>query len=105
MLVSTGEAYTVRANVTVAPVTTTIRVVAVEVAIGKRQGLPKRGVIDCDALVTTSKAILSERAGALSKAKREQLDAALAFALGLEIDYARTVSRLRRRSRLKHVFR
>ncbi|MEO0461350.1 MAG: hypothetical protein AAF219_10945 [Myxococcota bacterium] len=60
MLVSTGEAYTVRANVTVAPVTTTIRVVAVEVAIGKRQGLPKRGVIDCDALVTTSKAILSE---------------------------------------------
>ncbi|MEO0461331.1 MAG: type II toxin-antitoxin system PemK/MazF family toxin [Myxococcota bacterium] len=86
VLVSRDEAYAVRSNVTVAPVTTTIRGFAVEVAVGKREGLPKRGVINCDALVTISKAVLSERAGALSKAKREQLDTALAFALGLEIE-------------------
>ena len=86
VLVTRDEAYAVRSNVTVAPVTATIRGFAVEVAVGKREGLPKRGVINCDALVTISKAVLSERAGALSKAKREQLDTALAFARGLEIE-------------------
>lgn len=84
VLVSRDEAYAIRANVTVAPITTTVRGFAVEVAVGKKEGLPKRGVINCDAVVTLSKSLLAERAGRLSAAKRAQLDRALAFALGLD---------------------
>lgn len=84
LLVSRDEAYAVRANVTVAPVTTRIRGLAVEVVVGKREGLPKRGVINCDALVTIAKTLLVKRAGILSAKKKSQLDDALRFALGLD---------------------
>ncbi len=84
VLVSRDEAYAVRANVTVAPVTTVVRGFAVEVSVGKREGLPKRGVVNCDALVTIPKPTLVERAGSLSAPKRQALDAALRFALALD---------------------
>jgi mRNA interferase MazF len=84
VLVSRDEAYTVRALVIVAPVTTTIRGYAVELKLGKREGLPGTSVVNCDWLVTVSKADLSERAGALSDTKLAQLDDALRFALGLQ---------------------
>ena len=84
VLVSRDEAYPIRANVTVAPVTTTVRGFAAEVVIGKREGLPKRGVVNCDALVTIAKSTLVEKAGALSASKASRLDEALRFALGLE---------------------
>ncbi len=84
VLVSRAEAYEVRAMVIAAPVSTTIRGFAVEVRVGKSEGLPKSGVINCDWLVTVPKADLLERAGTLSKAKAEQLDDALRFALELD---------------------
>jgi mRNA interferase MazF len=84
VLVSRDEAYDVRALVIVAPASTTIRGYAVEVKLGKRQGLPRDCVVNCDWLVTLPKADLLERAGALSGAKLRELDDALRFALGLE---------------------
>lgn len=84
VLVSREEAYAVRALVIAAPVSTTIRGVAVEVKVGLGEGLPRTGVINCDWLVTVPKADLLERAGKLSAAKVRQLDDALRFALGLE---------------------
>ena len=84
VLVSRDEAYEVRAMVIVAPATTTVRGYAVEVKVGRREGLPRECVVNCDWLVTLPKADLMGRAGALSGTKMKQLDDALKFALGLE---------------------
>lgn len=84
VLLSRDEAYAVRAMVVVAPVSTTVRGFAVEVRVGRAEGLPRGGVVNCDWLVTLPKADLLERAGALSANKLAQLDDALRFALGLE---------------------
>lgn len=84
VLLSRQEAYAVRAMVIVAPVTTTIRGFSVEVRVGRKEGLPRAAVVNCDWLVTLPKADLLERAGSLSSAKMAQLDSALKFALALE---------------------
>ena len=84
VLVSREEAYAVRAMVIVAAATTTVRGYAVELKLGRREGLPRECVVNCDWLVTLPKADLLERAGALSANKLRALDDALRFALGLE---------------------
>lgn len=84
VLLSRDEAYAVRALVIAAPVSTTVRGFAVEVRVGKTEGLPRAGVVNCDWLVTVPQASLIERAGALDAHKVGQLDAALRFALGLD---------------------
>jgi len=84
VLVSRDEAYGVRALVIVAPISTTIRGYAVEVAVGKREGLPRAGVVNCDWLVTLPKGQLETRAGTLGATKLRSLDNALRFALGLD---------------------
>lgn len=84
MLVSRNEAYAVRALVVAAPVSTNIRGFAVEVRVGRKEGLPKNGVVNCDWLVTVPKQDLDERAGSLSRSKLRELDDALRFALGLD---------------------
>jgi mRNA interferase MazF len=84
VLVSRNEAYDVRAMVIVAPVSTTIRGFSVEVRVGKHEGLPRAGVVNCDWLVTVPKADLVSRAGTLSSAKQAELDDALRFALALD---------------------
>jgi len=83
VLLSRDEAYDVRALVIAAPVSTTIRGFAVEVRVGKAEGLPRTGVINCDWLVTVPKDDLLERAGTLSREKVARLDDALRFALAL----------------------
>jgi mRNA interferase MazF len=84
VLISRDEAYDVRALVIAAPVTTTVRSYAVEVRLGRREGLPRACVVNCDWLITLPKTDLLERAGTLSGSKLDELDAALRFALGLD---------------------
>lgn len=84
VLLSRDEAYEVRAMVVVAPATTRVRGYAVEVKVGKREGLPRECVVNCDWLVTLPKVDLEARAGVLSGAKLRQLDDALKFSLGLD---------------------
>lgn len=84
VLISRDEAYDVRALVIVAPATTTIRGYAVEVKLGRREGLSRSCVVNCDWLVTISKDHLESRVGVLSGEKLGQLDDALRFALGLD---------------------
>jgi mRNA interferase MazF len=84
VLVSRQEAYAVRALVIVAAISTTIRGYAVEIKLGRAEGLPKGCVLNCDWLVTIPKTDLLERAGALTAPKLQLLDKALTFALGLE---------------------
>jgi mRNA interferase MazF len=84
VLLSREEAYAMRAMVIVAPATTTVRGFSLEVKLGRREGLPRDCVVNCDWLVTVPKADLLERAGSLSATKLRQLDSALRFALGLD---------------------
>ena len=84
VLVSRQEAYSVRSLIIVAPVSTTVRGFAVEVRVGRSEGLPRSGVVNCDWLVTVPKADLVARAGSLSGSKLALLDDALRFALGLD---------------------
>jgi mRNA interferase MazF len=81
---SRNEAYAIRALVIAAAITITVRGYAVEVKVGRREGLPRDCVVNCDWLVTIPKGDLVERAGTLSGTKLAQLDDALRFALGLD---------------------
>jgi len=84
LLLSRDEAYAARAMVIVAPATTTIRGFSLEVKIGRREGLARESVVNCDWLVTVPMIDLIERAGSVSAAKMRQIDDALRFALGLD---------------------
>jgi mRNA interferase MazF len=83
VLLSRDEAYNVRAAVTVAEVTTKVRGIPVEVALGPEDGLPKVCVVNLDTIVTIRKEILVEKMTALSRAKMARIDKAVKFALAL----------------------
>jgi len=83
ILLSRDEAYAVRALVTVAPVTTRVRRLPVEVRLGAREGLPRPSVANLDTVTTIPKRSLTERIALLSPARLAEIDAALRFALGL----------------------
>lgn len=83
VLLSRDEAYGVRNAVTVAEVTTTVRNIPVEVALGKREGLPRSCVVNLDTIITIRKNLLKERISLLPRDKLEAINAAITFALGL----------------------
>lgn len=84
VLLSRDEAYAVRELVIVAPVTTRIRRIPVEVPLGRAEGMTRRCVANLDAITTIPKALLVEYAGALNTARLAELDDAARFALGLD---------------------
>ena len=84
VLVSREDVHSVRTLVTVAPVTTRVRDIPTEVALGKAEGLQRPCVVNADALTTIPKSSLTEYAGTLSPAKVTALDEAIRFALGLD---------------------
>jgi mRNA interferase MazF len=81
---SRDEAYAVRELVTVAPVTTRVRGLPVEVPLGKTEGLPRACVVNLDVLTTIPKRSLADRIALLPAEKMEAIEHALKFALGLE---------------------
>lgn len=84
VLLSRDEAYAVRELVIVAPVTTRVRRIPVEVPLGKSEGLTRRCVANLDTITTIPKALLVEYAGALDAEKIADVDGAARFALGLD---------------------
>ncbi len=84
VLLSRDEAYTVRELITIAPVTTRIRNIPVEVLLGKSEGLPRNCAANLDTIATIPKRSLSERIGLLPASKLRELDEAIRFALGLD---------------------
>ena len=84
VLLSRDEAYAVRELVTVAPVTTRIRGLPVEVPLGREDGVPKACAVNLDTITTIPKASLKDLIAYLPDAKRRALDAAIRFALGLD---------------------
>jgi mRNA interferase MazF len=83
VLLSRDEAYAIRNAITVAEVTTIMRGIPVEVALGPEDGLPKRCVANLDTIVTIRKELLAERIAILRNDKIEQINASVKFALAL----------------------
>ncbi len=83
VLLSRDEAYTVRTQVTVAPVTTNRRRIPVEVELDAADGLPKKCVVNLDSIVTIPKSHLEQCIALLRPEKIKQIDTALRFALGM----------------------
>ncbi len=83
LLLSRDEAYAVRELVIVAPVTSRIRRIPSEVALGRAEGLPRRCVVSLDTITTIPKRALARRLTALPPEKLSAVDRALRFALGL----------------------
>jgi mRNA interferase MazF len=79
VLLSRDEAYAVRNAITVAEVTTTMRGIPVEVALGPEDGLPKRCVVNLDTIATIRKELLVERVTILRNEKIEQINTAIKF--------------------------
>ena len=70
------------ARVTVAPVTSTIRAVASEVALGVEDGLKQPCAVNLHNIVTVPKGGLGRRVAQLDERRLGQVCAAIAFALG-----------------------
>ena len=83
LILTRPEVIDVRALVTVAEVTTTIRGLAAEVELDHAAiGLPSPSVVNCDGLHTVAKTLLRERAGSLDGATIHRVCRALSYALG-----------------------
>lgn len=74
----------VLANVTVASVTSTVRGLPTEVMLGRKHGLERESVVNCDNLATLPKDALRTHRGALDPESLHRLRRALRIALDLE---------------------
>ncbi|MBC8442370.1 MAG: type II toxin-antitoxin system PemK/MazF family toxin [Deltaproteobacteria bacterium] len=70
-------------EVTIAPITSTIRDIASEVFLSKIDGMPRDCTINFDHIQTVSKGKLGSLITTLSPQKKEQVRQAVLFALGL----------------------
>ena len=84
MLLSRDSAYRVRAAVTVAPITRTIRNIPVEVLLDQSDGMPTRCVVNLDDITTLPKSLMKQRITSLSPEKIQQIEKAIRFALDLD---------------------
>jgi len=70
-------------EVTVAPVTSTIREIPSEVSLSKDDGMPRDCAINCDHIQTVSKAKIGSLIATLSEQKLGDVRQAITFALNL----------------------
>lgn len=83
LVLTRAEVLEVRALVTVAEITTSIRDIAAEVEFDHEEvGLDRPSVINCDGLHTITKASLTTYAGLVSEDTMARVCAAVGYALG-----------------------
>jgi mRNA interferase MazF len=83
LVLTRPEVIDVRALVTIAEVTTSIRNIAAEVDFDHREaGLDRPSVINCDGLHTITRASMTTYAGSVSEETLERVCAAVGYALG-----------------------
>jgi len=70
-------------EVTVAPVTSTVRDIPTEVVLSKQEGVRRDCAINCDHIQTVAKSRLGPAITTLSADKMEQVRHAIAFALDM----------------------
>lgn len=81
LLLSRNGAYDYLNKVLAVEITSTIRGIAVEVAMGRPEGLPRRCVANCDNIRTVSRSVLVKRIGQLASRRVPELKRALGHAL------------------------
>ncbi len=84
LLLSRDEAYAIRSQITVAPVSTRIRDIPTEVLLGPQDGMPRACAVNLDSIATIAKASLRDQITALSPQNVRAVDEAVHFALGLQ---------------------
>jgi mRNA interferase MazF len=82
LLLSRDDAYSYLQKFVAAEITTTIRHIPVEVLLGRREGLPKACVANCDNMRTVAKPMLKERISRLSQHRIREVKRAVGYALG-----------------------
>jgi len=83
VLLSRDSAYRVRAAITIAPITRTIRNIPVEVLLDQSDGMSTRCVVNLDDITTLPKSLIRQRVTALSAETIQKIDKAIRFALDL----------------------
>ncbi len=84
MVVTRDSAIPVLSQLVVALITSTVRDLPTEVALGREQGLARECVINCDNLFTMPKSALGRRRGELGPEQLRELRRALTIALALD---------------------
>jgi len=84
LTLSRDEAYLVRRMVTVAPITTRVRGIRVEVELDSEDGLPQHCAVNLDRVTTLPREVLRDRLTKLPADKLERVARALRFALALD---------------------
>jgi mRNA interferase MazF len=84
LLLTRGSALRYLSRVTVAPITSTLRGVPSEVALGTEDGIKGPCAVNLHNVVTVPQAGLGRRVATLSSARMREVCLALAFALGCE---------------------
>ena len=83
LLLMRDEAYELRSQVILSPITTRVRELPTEVALGIEDGLMLPSVVNLDVIITSDKDLLSRRMGTINSEKMRQVEDALRFALGM----------------------
>ena len=65
-------------------ITTTVRNIAVEVTVGRVEGLPVKSAANCDNLRTVARSALVERIGRLAPGRHSEVKRAVGYALSWE---------------------
>lgn len=74
-----------RDRVTVADVTTRVRGLDAEVALGPADGMPRPCVVNLDSMATIRRSLLSSRVTTLGRARMAEVERALHPALGMPL--------------------
>ena len=82
LVVTRDEVLDVRANVTVAEVTTQARGLTVEVTIDTDTGIDQPSVVNCDGLHTVSQRSMTQRLGIVDDGTLDEVCGAISMALG-----------------------
>ena len=83
LVLSRDRAIQVREFVAVSQVTTVIRQLPVEVNLGRKEGMPKECVINCDVINTIPKELLVEKICLLGSEKMRAVESAIKFAFDI----------------------
>lgn len=84
LLLTRTSAYAYLNKIIVAEVTRTVRKIAQEVRVGRKEGLTHESVVNLDNVHVVRKTLLGERIGRLSSGRQREVKRALGYALDWE---------------------
>jgi mRNA interferase MazF len=82
LLLSRNDAYSYLSKFIAVEITSTVRGIASEIALGQEEGLPKVCVANCDSLRMVPRTSLTKCAGRLAQVREAEVKRAIGAALG-----------------------